>query len=90
MVFTVTISLPTKISNRKCGPKHGQDGNFFVNTIPLLSHYLFGLFIKKIEICRFTEFGGAVPYRPAEDLAYSVAKFIQSGGSFVNYYMVSW
>ncbi|KAD6794705.1 hypothetical protein E3N88_05601 [Mikania micrantha] len=35
----------------------------------------------------FTEFGGAVPYRPAEDLAYSVAKFIQSGGSFVNYYM---
>ncbi|XP_076938285.1 beta-galactosidase-like [Bidens hawaiensis] len=35
----------------------------------------------------FTEFGGAVPYRPAEDLAYSMAKFIQSGGSFVNYYM---
>ncbi|KAJ0674062.1 putative beta-galactosidase [Helianthus annuus] len=35
----------------------------------------------------FTEFGGAVPYRPAEDLAYSVAKFIQSGGSFINYYM---
>ncbi|XP_071686020.1 beta-galactosidase-like [Rutidosis leptorrhynchoides] len=35
----------------------------------------------------FTEFGGAVPYRPAEDLAYSVAKFIQSRGSFVNYYM---
>ncbi|KAJ0790854.1 putative beta-galactosidase [Helianthus annuus] len=32
-------------------------------------------------------FGGAVPYRPAEDLAYSVAKFIQSGGSFINYYM---
>ncbi|KAJ9537635.1 hypothetical protein OSB04_030368 [Centaurea solstitialis] len=35
----------------------------------------------------FTEFGGAVPYRPAEDLAYSVAKFIQGGGSFINYYM---
>ncbi|KAK6153598.1 hypothetical protein DH2020_013237 [Rehmannia glutinosa] len=36
----------------------------------------------------FTEFGGAVPYRPAEDLAFSVAKFIQKGGSFINYYMV--
>lgn len=37
---------------------------------------------------RFTEFGGAVPYRPAEDMAFSVARFIQKGGSFINYYMV--
>lgn len=37
---------------------------------------------------RFTEFGGPVPYRPAEDLAFSVARFIQTGGSFINYYMV--
>ncbi|KAH0984966.1 hypothetical protein GBA52_012143 [Prunus armeniaca] len=35
----------------------------------------------------YTEFGGAVPTRPAEDLAFSVAMFIQNGGSFVNYYM---
>lgn len=35
----------------------------------------------------FTEFGSAVPTRPAEDLAFSVARFIQSGGSFINYYM---
>ncbi|MCL7022093.1 hypothetical protein MKW94_014966, partial [Papaver nudicaule] len=35
----------------------------------------------------FTEFGGPVPHRPAEDLAFSVAKFIQKGGSFINYYM---
>ncbi|KAK7271965.1 hypothetical protein RJT34_28273 [Clitoria ternatea] len=35
----------------------------------------------------FTEFGGPVPHRPAEDLAFSVARFIQKGGSFVNYYM---
>nr|GMD86943.1 pyrophosphate-energized vacuolar membrane proton pump-like [Ipomoea batatas] len=35
----------------------------------------------------FTEFGGPVPYRPAEDLAYSVAKFIMKDGSFINYYM---
>ncbi|KAG2718171.1 hypothetical protein I3760_03G207900 [Carya illinoinensis] len=35
----------------------------------------------------YTEFGGAVPHRPAEDLAFSVVRFIQNGGSFVNYYM---
>lgn len=40
--------------------------------------------------CRLTEFGGAVPHRPAEDMAFSVARFVQNGGSFVNYYMVGW
>lgn len=35
----------------------------------------------------YTEFGGAIPNRPAEDLAYSVARFIQNRGSFINYYM---
>jgi hypothetical protein len=43
------------------------------------------------QICksnlRYTDFGGAVPYRPVEDIAYSVARFIQKGGSLVNYYM---
>ncbi|RHN42045.1 putative beta-galactosidase [Medicago truncatula] len=29
----------------------------------------------------FTEFGGPVPHRPAEDMAFSVARFIQKGGS---------
>ncbi|XP_031486337.1 beta-galactosidase 1-like [Nymphaea colorata] len=35
----------------------------------------------------YTEFGGAIPQRPAEDMAFAVARFIQKGGSFVNYYM---
>ncbi|GAV87945.1 Glyco_hydro_35 domain-containing protein/Gal_Lectin domain-containing protein [Cephalotus follicularis] len=35
----------------------------------------------------FTEFGGPVPHRPAQDMAFSVARFIQKGGSFINYYM---
>ncbi|KAG6397392.1 hypothetical protein SASPL_143559 [Salvia splendens] len=35
----------------------------------------------------FTEFGGPIYERPVKDLAFSVAKFIQNGGSFVNYYM---
>jgi hypothetical protein len=39
------------------------------------------------SLCRYTGFGIPVPHRPVEDLAYGVAKFIQKGGSFVNYYM---
>ncbi|KAI4330678.1 hypothetical protein MLD38_028940 [Melastoma candidum] len=35
----------------------------------------------------YTEFGGPVPNRPVEDIAFAVARFIQKGGSFVNYYM---
>ncbi|KDP41747.1 hypothetical protein JCGZ_26765 [Jatropha curcas] len=35
----------------------------------------------------FNDFGGPVHQRPAEDLAFAVARFIQKGGSFVNYYM---
>nr|DAD22287.1 TPA_asm: hypothetical protein HUJ06_023750 [Nelumbo nucifera] len=35
----------------------------------------------------FTEFGGTVHQRPVQDLAFAVARFIQNGGSFVNYYM---
>ncbi|KAL5705608.1 Beta-galactosidase 3 [Ranunculus cassubicifolius] len=35
----------------------------------------------------FTEFGGAIHQRPVQDLAFAVARFIQKGGTFVNYYM---
>ncbi|OMP05297.1 hypothetical protein CCACVL1_01966 [Corchorus capsularis] len=35
----------------------------------------------------FLEFGGAVPYRPVEDIAFAVARFYQRGGTFQNYYM---
>ncbi|KAK4747776.1 hypothetical protein SAY87_014362 [Trapa incisa] len=35
----------------------------------------------------FTEFGGPIYQRSVEDLAFAVARFIQKGGSFVNYYM---
>ena len=30
-----------------------------------------------------------MPHRPVEDMAFAVARFVQKGGSFVNYYMVS-
>lgn len=35
----------------------------------------------------FSEFGGSNPQRPVQDLAFAVARFIQKGGSFFNYYM---
>ncbi|XP_021902005.1 beta-galactosidase 7 isoform X2 [Carica papaya] len=35
----------------------------------------------------FKSWGGKDPYRTTEDLAYSVARFFQRGGTFQNYYM---
>ncbi|XP_017226067.1 beta-galactosidase 9 isoform X2 [Daucus carota subsp. sativus] len=35
----------------------------------------------------YTTWGGALPHRPVEDLAFAVARFFQRGGSFQNYYM---
>ncbi|KAL0360640.1 UNVERIFIED_CONTAM: Beta-galactosidase 3 [Sesamum radiatum] len=35
----------------------------------------------------FSEFGGPILQRPVQDLAFAVARFIQKGGSFINYYM---
>ncbi|XP_057787658.1 beta-galactosidase-like [Salvia miltiorrhiza] len=35
----------------------------------------------------YTQFGGPTPYRPAEDLAFAVARFVQNNGSYFNYYM---
>lgn len=35
----------------------------------------------------YTKFGGPVPQRPVEDIAFSVARFVQNNGSFFNYYM---
>lgn len=37
---------------------------------------------------RFKTFGARNPHRPAEDIAFSVARFFQKGGSVQNYYMV--
>ncbi|XP_076956323.1 beta-galactosidase 5-like isoform X2 [Bidens hawaiensis] len=35
----------------------------------------------------FSDFGGPIPHRPVQDLAFAVARFIQKGGSSTNYYM---
>jgi hypothetical protein len=47
--------------------------------------YLFG---ASLLFFRFKTFGGRDPHRPAEDVAFSVARFFQKGGSVQNYYMV--
>ena len=44
--------------------------------------------VLMIQMWRFNEFGGPLHQRPVQDLAFAVARFIQKGGSFVNYYMV--
>ncbi|XLT01519.1 hypothetical protein HN51_050870, partial [Arachis hypogaea] len=43
-------------------------------------------YLKTLKLV-FTEFGGPIHQRPVEDLAFVVARFIQKGGSYVNYYM---
>uniref|UniRef100_A0A2P2L5L1 beta-galactosidase n=1 Tax=Rhizophora mucronata TaxID=61149 RepID=A0A2P2L5L1_RHIMU len=35
----------------------------------------------------YTSWGGRLPHRPVEDLAFAVARFFERGGSFQNYYM---
>ncbi|XP_051139103.1 beta-galactosidase 5-like [Andrographis paniculata] len=35
----------------------------------------------------FTEYGGPIYQRPVQDLAFAVARFVQTGGSYINYYM---
>lgn len=104
MASTVTTSLRTRHINQRCGQKPGLAGKFsclspVIEPIPDSVPPKLGLYIINclwissdytcpVLFCRYTEFGGAVPYRPAEDLAFSVARFIQKGGSFINYYMV--
>lgn len=46
------------------------------------------ILLKFLHVKRFDDFGGPVHHRPVEDLAFAVARFIQKGGSLVNYYMV--
>lgn len=43
----------------------------------------------KFYVIRFKAWGNKDPHRTAEDLAFSVARFFQFGGSFHNYYMVN-
>ena len=64
--------------------KHKLKGNEFL----LLQAECKFLLLLLHHNCRFTEFGGTVRQRPVEDLAFAVARFLQKGGSFINYYMV--
>ena len=89
MDSTVITSLQTRLINLRCGLKPGLAGKFACLLPALESIFLVWLYpLFSLFGCRYTEFGGPVPYRPAQDLAFAVARFIQKGGSFINYYMV--
>lgn len=103
MVSTVIISHQTSHISLLCGQKLGLPGNFSLgqlvqlDSLLYLNTYVFckksvnlqlSVFIRSNCENRYTAFGGPVPERPVEDLAFAVARFIQKGGSFVNYYMV--
>lgn len=89
-VSTVTTFHQIRLINQRFGLKPGQAGNMRKPHLRFRCQSLFraGWWCCLNNRCRFTEFGGPAAYRPVEDLAYSVAKFIMKGGSFVNYYMV--
>lgn len=56
------------------------------------NYYKFGIyFLKKknyVFFYRFANWGDKDPHRPAEDLAFAVARFYQLRGTLQNYYMV--
>lgn len=92
MDSTVKASNQITIINQKCGQKIGLVGEShhqYYNLPPFVSFAFLSSDIWFLTFFRYTEYGGAVPYRPPEDTAFSVARFIANSGSFVNYYMVS-
>ena len=97
MVSTVRTSHLTRTTNRKCGQRHGLAGNktqdFTMNRSTTSLNFLksFVLISFDVFICtyRLLKFGGPKPYRPVEDLAFAVTRFIQNGGAYINYYMVT-
>ena len=76
--------LPTNLISLLCGLKLGVAGNYLIHFTTCLSF----LFLIRRNKIRFNEFGGTVHERPVQDLAFAVARFVRSGGSFINYYMV--
>lgn len=89
MVFIVTISLQTSLTSPHCGLRPGLAGKSHSKHESLRLCYGINDYLILVSFNRFTEFGGPIHQRPVEDLAFAVARFIQKGGSFVNYYMVS-
>lgn len=91
MDTTARTSIPTNHISPKCLPNSGLDGKSDLERefTPTLLFLLLSNFLMFRFYYRYTQFGGPVHRRPAEDIAFSVARFIQNNGSFVNYYMVS-
>ena len=52
------------------------------------SRWFFRYWHYSWSFVRYTSWGGRLPHRPVEDIAFAVARFFQRGGSLMNYYMV--
>ena len=96
MAFTAMHSFPTSLTSLHCGLRLGVVGEYFlcqsfqnVTNVMLICLFVYLIFVHSI-MRRFTEFGGTIHQRPVQDLAFAVARFIQKGGSYINYYMVSY
>lgn len=84
MASTVINFLPINLISLLCGLKLGVAGNYLIHFTTFHSI----LFLTRRNKIRFNEFGGTVHERPVQDLAFAVARFVRTGGSFINYYMV--
>jgi len=93
MVFTVIISLQINHTSLPFGLNLGVAGKLYsilFFCVWLSEFFTLLIFFSLLPILdiRFTEFGGPIYQRPVQDLAFAVARFIQKGGSYINYYMV--
>lgn len=89
MVTIAIVLHPIIQTVQRCGQKIGMAGNASFNFI--LLHYIHLVFIMLIHQgngFRFKAWGKPDPHRPAEDLAFAVARFFQANGALQNYYMV--
>lgn len=79
------------LGSRPSGPRIGLGGKHCIDLYVISTSFeevggwLHDIYVP---VYRFQSWGGGAPTRPVEDLAFSVARFFQKGGSFQNYYMV--
>lgn len=87
---TATTSHQLIPTPQKCGPKIGRDGAYFIQ-IMQLTFIVNIVIILNRTLYRFKAWGedNNDPHRRVEDIAFAVARFYQTGGTFQNYYMVS-
>lgn len=86
------ISNLTMQTVPRFGLRTGLAGIYVFSYHLYISLYLYNYIIKfnmkYICIYRFKDWDKPDPHRPAEDVAYAVARFFETNGTVQNYYMV--